>query len=153
MKLKKGRWVLWNIKQRMLSHMKLKIEDVESYEHANKYWYTEAQTCKKARGWLSKRVIHLKLKRKNTRSRKPAYRKKTMTHLKHDMNHMSFGTHYDEWKKACKLLSECRLCTHQCNAKGFESWKLRNAYDILSFLLYFVGLFCFFEKHRLTIYS
>ena len=56
-----------------LSPRKLKTKDIESYEHANRYWDTEVQTCKKAKGWLSKRVIHPKLKMDNTRSQKLAY--------------------------------------------------------------------------------
>ena len=100
--------------------------------------------CKKARGWLSKRVIHPKLKRKNNGSQKPEYREKTMRHLKPNMKHMCFEMHYDEWKKTCELHSECRLCTQQCNAKGFDSWKLCNTHDILSLLLYFAGLLFFF---------
>ena len=108
---------MWNIKHMMLSHMKHKEDDVESYKHANRYWYTEAQTCKKARGWLSKRVIHPKLKRKNTGSQKSTYREKTMMHLKPNIKHMHFGMHYDEWKEACKRFWVMK--TAQCSWHSF----------------------------------
>ena len=40
----------FEIKKEDVEPYETKKEDIESYEHANMYWYTEVQTCKKVRG-------------------------------------------------------------------------------------------------------
>jgi len=40
----------FEIKKEDVEPYETKKEDIESYEHANMYWYTEVQTCKKTRG-------------------------------------------------------------------------------------------------------